>query len=405
MSSEISPQFIASLTNALVYWQQQTQNLDDALIIEIDPERQNLHEVVVIGLDLPQTWKLAAGVALQVFYLVERRGYWQEWLEVLNKALVYCPTTAYHLQGQLLNRIGELHRFGRQLEEAIEVHKQAEALAQQQEDELALAEAHFRLCYDFLVTRQYKEAEQFGLLTLEVFTRLAVKGAWLANTYRALGMIARQRGDMPTALERLSCAVELGRKLNQPTRLARILYDLGSAYQDAGKYDEALAQFHEASKLLETTASERDKVNVQNNIGTLYFRRQQWDKAEFAFQQAQASRYLRQSGNAHLQALVATNLSNVFLKQGRLSEAETILRQAWILRLQANDEVSLANTIGSLAEVLAQQGQWDEAISLYEQAIPLLSKYPDDAFAQTRLLPSFQAQLQAAEKTARHSSK
>jgi tetratricopeptide (TPR) repeat protein len=197
----------------------------------------------------------------------------------------------------------------------------------------------------------------------------------------------------------------LGRKLNQPTRLARILYDLGSAYQDAGKYDEALAQFHEASKLLETTASERDKVNVQNNIGTLYFRRQQWDKAEFAFQQAQASRYLRQSGNAHLQALVATNLSNVFLKQGRLSEAETILRQAWILRLQANDEVSLANTIGSLAEVLAQQGQWDEAISLYEQAIPLLSKYPDDAFAQTRLLPSFQAQLQAAEKTARHSSK
>jgi tetratricopeptide (TPR) repeat protein len=54
-----------------------------------------------------------------------------------------------------------------------------------------------------------------------------------------------------------------------------------------------------------------------------------------------------------LQALVATNLSNVFLKQGRLSEAETLLRQAWALRLQARDEVSLANTIGSLAEVLA----------------------------------------------------
>jgi len=111
---------------------------------------------------------------------------------------------------------------------------------------------------------------------------------------------------------------------------------------------------------------------------------------------------LRQSGDAHLQALVATNLSNVFLKQGRLSEAETLLRQAWVLRLQAKDEVSLANTIGSLAEVLAKQGQRNEAISLYEQAITLLIKYQDDVFAQTRLLPIFRAQLQAIEKSARH---
>ena len=156
--------------------------------------------------------------------------------------------------------------------------------------------------------------------------------------------------------------------------------------------------FREASKLLESTASELDKVYVQNNLGTLYFRQQQWDKAEIAFQQAQASRYLRQSGNVHLQALVATNLSNVFLKQGHLAEAETLLRQAWALRLQAKDEVSLANTIGSLAEVLARQEQSDEAINLHEQAITLLLKYPDDAFVQTRLLPLFRAQLQDIQK-------
>jgi len=398
MSSEISPQFIASLTNALTYWQRLTQNLDDTGIIEIDPERQNLHEVVTIGLDLPQTWELAAGVALQIFYLVERRGYWQEWLEVLNKALVYCPTTAYHLQGQLLNRIGELHRFSRQLEEAIEVHKQAEALAQQQEDEFALAEAHFRLCNDFLAARQYKEAEQSGLLALEVFIKLAVEGAWQANTYRLLGTIARMKGDTAIAMERLSLAIKLGRKLDQPTRLARILQELASAFRDVEAYDEALSYLTEADKVLNSTVSEQDKIIVQLNLGTLYFRQQQWHQAEIAFQRAWASPYLHQSGNIHLQALTANYLGNVFLKQARLAEAETLLRQAWRLQLQAKDEVNLANIIGSLAEVLARQEQMDEASSLYEQAITLLSKYPDDAFAQTRLLPLFQAQLQDIQK-------
>jgi tetratricopeptide (TPR) repeat protein len=405
MSTTTSPQFISILTNALNHWQQVTEKLDDARIIEIDPERHNLHQAVVIGLELPQTWQLAAEVALQAFYLVERRGYWQEWLEVLNKALAQCPTTDYRLQGQLLNRIGELYRDNHQLEEAVAAHKRAEAIAQQHQDEWALAEVHFRLCNDFLVTRQYAEAEQFGLLALETLIMLGAEGAWLPNIYRALGTIARLRGDIPAALEQLARAAELGRKLNQPTSLARIIFESGIAYLDAGRYEEALAQFQEADELLASTASERDKVQVQINLGALYFRQQQWEMAEFAFQRAQASRYLRHSGNAHLQALVATNLSNVLLKQDRLAEAEDLLRQAWDVRLRAKDEVSLANTLGSLAEVLFKQGQSDEAISLYEQAITLLTKYPDDAFAQTRLLPQFRTQLQAIEKTARHAFK
>ena len=177
-----------------------------------------------------------------------------------------------------------------------------------------------------------------------------------------------------------------------------MLYELANAFRDAEAYDEALVCLTEAAEVLNSTASEQDKIIVQLNLGTLFFRQQQWLQAEIAFQRAWASPYLHLSGNFHLQALTANYLGNVFLKQARLAEAESLLRQAWRLQLQAKDEVNLANIIGSLAEVLARQEQMDEATSLYEQAIILLSKYPDDVFAQTRLLPLFRDQLQDIQK-------
>lgn len=390
-----NPSFVASLRASINYWNEHTQNLDDSLIIEIDPDRQNLYEAINIGLELPETWKISTEVALQIFYLVERRGYWQEWLEVLNKALAHSPATAYHLQGQLLNRIGELHRFSRQLEEAIEVHKQAEALAQQQGDELALAEAHYRLCWDYLETREYAEAEQYSLSALETFTHLGVKDDLLTNTYWALGSIARRRGNITLALEWLTYAATLGRTRQQPTHLARILNELAVTLQEAASYQEALVCFKEALKVLESTASERDKVEVQLNMGVLFFRQQQWAKAEVAFLQAISSSYLVRSGEIPLQAILANNLGNVLLKQGRLVEAEAQLQHAWQLWLETQDYLSQANTMGSLAELYAKQGKVTKAVSLFKQAMQLLKLYPDDAFAQERLLPQFKQQLQA----------
>jgi tetratricopeptide (TPR) repeat protein len=85
-------------------------------------------------------------------------------------------------------------------------------------------------------------------------------------------------------------------------------------------------------------------------------------------------------------------LGNVYLKQHRLTEAEAQLRHARSLWQQLQAPLNLANTIGTLAEVLVQQGKEEEAALLFEQAIKLLHDYPDDAWAKN-LLSGFQEQL------------
>lgn len=132
MNSEttINPQFTASIASGLEYWQAQTENSSDETISRLDARRQNLMRIVSYGLKLAPTQQAAAAVCLQAFPLIERRGYWQEWIPLLKSAANNIHDDLV-LQVKLLNRLGELYRISRQLPAAIETHLQAEKLSQQ----------------------------------------------------------------------------------------------------------------------------------------------------------------------------------------------------------------------------------------------------------------------------------
>ena len=375
-------QFIQILLNGLTHWQKSTQELDDAGIIDLDPYHSLLHEIIRQGLTLPQTCALAADVALQSFFLAERRGYWPQWIAFYKRALAHCQAISPQKRGHLLHRLGELYRFAHRLEEAVAVHKQAEVLAQAQGDDQGLAEARYRLAWDYLVMRQYGEAEACGQYAIDTFTRLGVRPDLLTNSYWAMGSLARRRGDLEAAQTLLSRAIEMAQTTQQPTHRARMIAELGITMSAQGQYDKALTHIDEAAEILATTASERDKVSVQMNRASVFYRQEHWRDAQLGWRQVINSTYIRQSGESHLQAMLAHNLATALLKTDDLAEAEAQLNYALQLRLELQEDVSLGGILGSLAQLRTKQGRRDEAISLFEKARQMLEAYPDDAYAQ-----------------------
>ena len=396
MNGEPSPQFVHILQATLAYWQRLTADLDDALIIQIDPDRRNLYQALDMGLSLPQTCTLAGEVAYQTFFLAERRGYWPEWITLFKRALAHCPDLVPVQRGHLLHRLGELYRHTYKLEEALIVHRQAEALAQELDDELALAEARYRLCWDFLYTRQYEEAERCCRFAIDTFTQRGVRADLLTNSYWALGSLARRRGELEMAQALLSQATDMARTTQQPTYQARMVEELGVTMSQNGAYAEALAYFDEATEILADTLSEREKLQVQLNRAVVFYQQRRWAEAEAIWQQVSNSVYLRQSGETDFQARLAHNLGNVLLKMGKLDEAEAQLNYALQLRLQLPDKVSQASTIGNLAQVQIKQGQAKKGILLFKEAHKILEDYPDDAHAQ-RVRQTIEAELRALE--------
>lgn len=387
-----SPQFIRSTQAAISYWHKRTQELDDKAIHQLDADRHNLFQAVQFGLALPQTWHNTAEVVLQLFYLVQRRGYWQEGMVLLEQAVAVCPDEQLSLKFELLSRLGQLQRFSQQLQTAIETHLQAHALAQQIDDREILGISNLNLSEDHLRCRDYAATERYGQTALTALHNLEGADYWEALTLETLGEMARSCGDLATSEAMLSQAVVIKRRQGQPIPLMHVLNKLALTLQTAEKFNEALQCYEEASGLLAATSYELDKIMIQVNLGALYFQLEQWPEAEAALRQVNLT-YLVQSNKIYLEAISTQNLGNVLVKQNRLEEAIPYLQRAITLWQTMDDKVEQANSMETLGEALVAQGQVTEAIPLYEEAIALLKRFPDDTRAQ-KLLVEFELEWQ-----------
>ena len=405
MNSEtaINPQFTAGLRAVVAYWQEQTiSNTDDA-VAALDTRRQNLYRAVVYGLKLEQTRRETAVVILQAFHLAERRGYWHEWIPLIQNAASACPPDEPILRAELLNRLGELYLTSRQLAAAIESHLQAETILKQTgEDHKRAGDLRHHiwsnLSMDYAFSRQYDLAEQYGQQALAGFRATNAHPKYHANVLNALGVVAWGRGQHDRAERLLREAIAIWRELNRFTDLLRSLNNLMGTLKAVKKYEDVWPCYAEAVTYFSHNVGEYEKSLIEVSYGGALYEQGRYDEAKAAFQRAN-SPYLQQSSYFYHRAIVAQCLGNTFLAQNRLADAAAHLQESARLWRQSDDELMLANTLGTIAELYAQQGKVDAAIALFEQALALLARYPDDAWAK-KLTADFTQQLQEQKKSA-----
>jgi tetratricopeptide (TPR) repeat protein len=357
-------------------------------LAELDVERQNIFRAVQFGLAFPETWLETAGLILQSWIFIERRGYWRDWIPFISEAIAQCGDKEQTLKGRLLNRLGHSQRLDRQLKAAIASHLEAKIIAQALGDELLLARANHFLTTVYAHQKDFAEAERHGLEALATLARVAPGSEYMATTLNELGRIARWQGDFALAQARYGQAIDCWRELDNRSDLATTMLNLAETLQAVDRFEEALALYDEVIPMFSHAGSELRKILAQTNLGALYYRKGDYALAEASYRRADLA-YLRRVGNLHFQAIVANGLGNVLLKQGRLEAADSYLRQGLSLWRQLDDEINRANTMGTLAETLVAKGEMAEARSLYAQACELLSANPDHVWAR-KLLGEFQ---------------
>ena len=389
MNQSPSPAFDRNIRAALAYWQ---DKLAGETVAAIDRDRHNLHRAVEFGLAVPVTERAAAEVAAAAFPFVFASGYWREWLPLMERAATIHSRLLPKAAFRVLTRLGQLRRLNRKLEEALAAHRQALALARELEEPLLLAEAHYHLGRALRDAYLYEQAEQHLQAAWQIVEQLegpeVEKVA--AVVYNALGRVAHDCGRLEEAARHLERAIALERKHGSLTTLTDALHDLGNVHRARAAFEAALACFDEALSLLAGTGHRLNQAQIQVGIGVLYFTQQDYARAEAAFREIDFS-YLRETGQLHLQAIILNSLGNALLYQSRHDEAAKLLEEAAALWRSLDDDLELANTIGSRGEALAGLGRAEEAEALFAEALALLAPFPHSAKA-ARLRAFFTAE-------------
>lgn len=376
-----SCQFTRSIAANVVYWRQRTQTLTDDTLPALDRDRQNLFRAARFGLRLSDTWRETAELILQAYVLVERRGYWGEWIPMLERLLAKCPADDLALRGRILDQLGLFYRFNRQLEKAFSTHQEELQLGLKLEDKWRQAHANINLGAVCRQMRRFEEAETYILNAQKDFSAIDAPVIKHAFVTRELGLLAEAQGEWANAEAYFGESVSMWRQVNDPVNLVSGLKLLGRVLAAQDKIDEASTAYHEAIKRLNLSENHLDKTRVLNDLGTLHLSQGNIPKAQL-FLLAADSPFLRQSGNLFEQAVVANNIGNLYLVQGQIPEARHHFQRSISLWEACDDEVQLANAVGGLAEAKAAEGKIEEARQLFQRALDLLAQYPQDTWGQ-----------------------
>jgi protein O-mannosyl-transferase len=190
----------------------------------------------------------------------------------------------------------------------------------------------------------YTDAETFWLATLR-------RNSDCPMAYYNLGLAYFQQGRLDEAISQYRKVLQINPDETDA------LNNLGSAFLQQGRLDEAIAQYRKA------LAIKPDSAETHYNLGNALFQQGRTDEATAQYQEALAIK--PDSAMAHY------NFANALLQQGRLDEAMAHYQKALAIK------PDYAEAYNNLGNVFVQQGRMDEAIAHFQKALALKPNYAD----------------------------
>lgn len=292
----------------------------------LDGEREGIIKAITFGLDLAEAWPPVAELMAHFSPHVERRGTWEGWNGLLERAIEQAEQvgdlgTAVHLS-TLLARLCQRQS---RLAETIRHYRRIIRLARRLGDEFSLARAFTNLGYLYIERYQWQRAEILCCRALAIFERLHSDHG-RAHTENHLGVLYTWQGRWEQAIARLERACAIWEAMGDQHGLMRGFINLGMLYDERECPDEALFFLEKALQQAKLTGEEIELGKIYRNIGSAYQLKGQLETAERYIRMAEAT-FRRYLDSPNLVAL-EHNLIELYLAQNKLPEARLHLEAA-----------------------------------------------------------------------------
>jgi tetratricopeptide (TPR) repeat protein len=313
----------------LAYWLAWVQH-NQANFTAVDHEYPHIVRALLFALDVEQaTWTNSHLLIMDFSPYMERRGHWQVWLNVLNRAIQVAhrltdPATAIPLS--LLS--ARLLHWQARFTEAKQAYRQVIRLARHIDDDFNRARVYSNL--GFLYT------EQGYLWRAEILSRHAL------------------------------CIFE---QLDSNHGRAHTENHLGILYTRQGHFELAQQHFERACTLWQTMSDDHGLMRGYINFGMLYLYKDEPATARVYLQKALDQAQLL--GEKVEIGLIFLNIGVAYQQQNDQIQAEAYARQALTICKQVSNSKGVALALGSLGFTYLKQSRWPEALSSFHTALEI----------------------------------
>ncbi len=188
----------------------------------------------------------------------------------------------------------------------------------------------------------------------------------MANAHMALGIVAREVGDLDQAIEHCDRALELHRRLGQDLIANQILNNLGDAHFAAGRITEARDC---QSRCLERARQLRDRLEIGVAAGELARYALDEGAVGSAIEFARESQAAAEQAGDHLHQARSLAIEGCAAeRQGRRTVANRLFRRAFQLLAERQATGKLAEVCAMYSDILRWRGQPRKALDFMHMA-------------------------------------
>lgn len=243
-------------------------------------------------------------------------------------------------------------------------------------DDALIGESHFDIAAIHYEHGQYEEAERNLIEAKRIYASVHnPEHPKVADACSNLGSVYQEMGRYGDSLKMYGQALEIFRTDGDREEVASTLHNMGNVCWFQALLEEAVEHYVAALDILYVIVGKEHARVARSlgNVGVIYRELGRYDESLKALESALKIHRVERGNDSEPVASSLLNIGTVFFEQGRYEEARVKYEESRGIyrRVHGQKHPSVAWMLYNIAETYNKQNQLDQAISLHEKALKI----------------------------------
>lgn len=266
--------------------------------------------------------------------------------------------------GTAYRNLGVYHKNINDYKTAITYYKKAIAVNESDNDLRSASAGHHNIANIYVNLGEYQKAIESYLIALKMKDKVGDKKG-TASTLNGMAGVYYMMGDHTRAEDYFRKSLNIRIELKDESGMAQVLNNIGGIYQVKQDHEKAVEHFMKALEIQQRLGEKRGIPNTLVHLGGSYFDQQKYSEGLKVFTEAFAM--YEQINDKIGQATVCNNVGNIYSRLGDFDKAEQ-----WLLRGLGFSDVMQVKDLrrelfASLAEVYRNKKDYKKAFEYQEK--------------------------------------